>query len=124
MSSSQIPVRPKVSSFARDLATRVQHKKRILLSGPVRPDEDSVGACLALARGIRFISSAHVDVAGDLLHGFSWLPETENAVPDAEVTPDYDMVIILDGDKTRLVRTVDDAFAAAQTKGIDTMTRS
>jgi len=118
MSSSQIPVRPKVSSFARDLADRVQHKKRILLSGPVRPDEDSVGACLALARGIRFISSAHVDVAGDLLHEFSWLPETDTAVPDAEVTSDYDMVIVLDGDKTRLVRNVDNAFAAAQTKGI------
>ena len=41
--------------------------RRVLLTGPMYPDGDSIGACLALARGIRHCwPDTHVDVAGDI----------------------------------------------------------
>lgn len=89
---------------------------RILLSGPIDPDGDSIGACLGLAMLIRCFSTARVEVAGQAAYRYAWLPGAEEMVPDPAIQPDYDVVIIMDGDKRRLVATVERAFQEAPCK--------
>jgi phosphoesterase RecJ-like protein len=90
----------------------------ILLTGPKGPDGDSIGACLALARGMSRLTDATVDVAGVANYRYDWMPGADTLLSDEDVGKDYDLVVVLDGDRTRLTPGVDKAFKAAKVRGI------
>lgn len=103
------------------LRTACASAHRILLTGPVYPDGDSIGACLALAQGIRACwPNVTVDVVGDIAFRYAWMPGADAILKDEslQTTTPYDLAIVLDGDRSRLVPTVAAAFDAAQTKAI------
>jgi bifunctional oligoribonuclease and PAP phosphatase NrnA len=69
---------------------------------------------LALARGIaRIAPRSKVEVAGVVGFRYDWLPDAAAMVPDNRVAGTYDLVIVLDGDRKRLVSEVDRAFKGA-----------
>lgn len=90
---------------------------RVLLTGPTAPDGDSIGACLALQRVLE-APGREVDVAGDPGFRYRFLPGAAHMVPDDAVTPGYEAVVVLDGDRHRLTRPVARAFDAAAVRGI------
>lgn len=90
----------------------------ILLTGPEDPDGDSIGACLALAAVIHTLGEHRVDVAGIPGFRYDWLQGAAQMVPDAEVRPGYDLVIVLDGNRERLPAPVRRAFDAAPCRGL------
>lgn len=92
--------------------------RRILLTGPVDPDGDSLGACLALARGLRQLVDAEVVVAGTPSFRYAWMPGASNMTPDAEISGPFDLAIVLDGDQRRLVPAVAAAYQAAGQRAI------
>lgn len=92
--------------------------RRVLLTGPVDPDGDSIGACLALARGVAAISAARVEVAGTPSFRYAWMPGAEDMVPDEQIAGPYDVAIVLDGDRRRLPAPVKLAFEAATVRGL------
>ena len=96
----------------------IQSAQNVLLTGPIGPDGDSIGACLALALGIAHISDTPVTVAGRVSHRYARLPGASTMVPDEEIRPDFDVVMVLDGDRHRLEPNVDLAFGAASVRGI------
>lgn len=104
-----------VACFADSLGRALRAAQRVLLTGPIDPDGDSIGACLALARGLRRrYPSLTVHVAGDPGYRYAWLAGAEGMLPDDAVTPDYDLVVVMDGDRHRLEPPVAGAFAAAR----------
>jgi phosphoesterase RecJ-like protein len=94
----------------------VETASRVLLTGPVGPDGDSIGACLALARGIAHICATPVDVAGAISYRYSQLPGADEVLSDETVRPVYDVVVILDGDRHRLEPEVEKAWKSAQVR--------
>lgn len=118
MSSPPLPIRPTVQAGATALLDAARAARAILLTGPTAPDGDSIGACLALAHGLRRVCSAHVAVAGELSYRYEWMPGAGAMVHDDAVTADYDVVVVLDGDAGRLSPPVEAAFQAARVKGI------
>ncbi len=100
-----------------DLATR---SERVLLTGPVDPDGDSIGACLALAAAIRRVAGhpVQVDVAGEPGFRYAWLSDARTMVPDDAIRGRYDLVIVADGDRHRLAPAVDRAFQAARWRAV------
>ena len=100
------------------LKTHCLEANRILLSGPSSPDGDSVGACLALCALLEQLGCTQVDVAGDLSFRYSWLPNAARCIGNHEISTQYEMVIILDGDRHRLTQSVHDAFHHATTTAI------
>ncbi len=92
--------------------------RRVLLTGPMFPDGDSIGACLALARGLRHLHSTQVEVAGAVPHRYTWMPGADTIIPDDQVCGPYDLIVVLDGDRTRLEPPVARAFAGAAMRGI------
>lgn len=106
---------PKTSWIAlRDALLGAQ---RILLTGPVAPDGDSLGACLALQRVLQR-DGAQVDVAGRPGYRYDFLPGSDAILADRDVQPVYDAVVVLDGDRHRLTKPVLAAFQAAALRGI------
>ncbi len=103
---------------AEQLRIRALAARRVLLTGPVDPDGDSIGAALALARGLRALGVAQVDVAGEVAFRYTWMPGVDAMIPDRQIAADYDMVVVLDGDRRRLEPPVAAAFAAAEVRGI------
>ncbi|TNE89541.1 MAG: bifunctional oligoribonuclease/PAP phosphatase NrnA [Deltaproteobacteria bacterium] len=91
--------------------------RRVLLSGPVGPDGDSLGACLALQHWLRTLGG-DADVAAVLPQRYAFLPNAEGIVPDSRVEPGYDAVVVLDGDRHRLAPQVEAAFEAAEVRAI------
>ena len=89
----------------------------VLLTGPVSPDGDSLGACLALQR-VLLAAGFEVDVAGVVPWRYAWLPDAGRMVPDAQLHRAYGAVVILDGDRHRLTPQVAERFAAASLRGI------
>jgi len=89
----------------------------VLLTGPVSPDGDSLGACLALKR-VLAQHGVHATVCGDASYRYRALPGIEEVVPDATIGPSWSTVVILDGDRHRLTPPVRAAFADASVKGI------
>ena len=96
----------------------VQTANSVLLTGPIGPDGDSIGACLALALGIAHICDTPVTVAGRVAHRYASLPGVSSMVPDERIQPGFDVVLVLDGDRHRLEPQVEQAYAAAQLRGI------
>lgn len=91
---------------------------RVLLTGPMDPDGDSLGACLALARGVTKITGAEVHVAGTPAFRYRWMPGASAMVPDDQVQGPYDLAVVLDGDRRRLQATVERAYDAARVHAI------
>jgi phosphoesterase RecJ-like protein len=87
------------------------------LTGPVAPDGDSIGACLALQRILKR-RGVDVDVAGTPSYRYDWMPAATSMIPDEQIEPIYDGVVVLDGDRHRLTLQVREAFAAAKLQGI------
>lgn len=106
------------SQVAGPLLDAARGAGSVLLTGPVAPDGDSIGACLALARGLRAMGVGRVDVAGVVSYRYAWMPGADGMIPDAGIEPGYDLVIVLDGDARRLEAPVAAAFQAARTRAI------
>ncbi len=104
--------------FAAALLTAVRSSRRVLLTGPEGPDGDSIGACLALQRVFAALApEVHVDVAGDPGFRYAWMAGASAMVADADVGQ-YDGVVVLDGDRTRLAPSVLRAFVSAGWTGL------
>ena len=106
------------TAFARALAAQVRPGQRVLLTGPVDPDGDSIGACLALQVGLAHVTGSDVTVAGEPGPRYAWLPNAHAMVADAALTGRWDMVIVLDGDRNRLESGAEAAFRAAGVRAI------
>ncbi len=89
----------------------------MLLTGPVRPDGDSVGACLALAR-VLSARGGHVAVAGDPGPRLGVLPGANAMLPDDALGGPWPTVVVLDGDRHRLMPGVQRAWESARTRGV------
>lgn len=94
-----------------ELALKAQY---ILLSGPKGLDGDSIGACLALKALLQQQGCHNIDIAGTLSFRYSWLPDASSCIPDCDIESQYDLVVILDGDRHRLTPTVQKAFEKAR----------
>ena len=104
--------------FGEALLSACRAADRILLTGPMHPDGDSIGACLALARGLRAVCSTPVDIAGDIPFRYVWMDGADDILPDAQIAPRYDLAVVLDGDRTRLEPPVQAAYDRAAVKVI------
>lgn len=103
---------------ARDaLLDALSNVSRVLLTGPVEPDGDSIGACLALQR-VLATRGIRAEVAGEPSYRYAWMPGADAMLADDRVGAGWDAVVVLDGDRHRLTPRVADAFAAAPVRGI------
>jgi len=90
----------------------------LLLTGPVKPDGDSIGACLALREAL-IQRGVNVHVTGAIVDRYAWMPDADAFLTDAAVrSQHFDCVVILDGDKDRLLPGAAHAFSNASVKGI------
>jgi len=83
--------------------------QRILLTGPVRPDADSIGACLAL-REVLMRWGKDAIVAGDIAFRYQNLPGAADIVRDEDVRGPFDAVVVIDGDRHRLTPPIENLF--------------
>ena len=105
-------------TLANELLQHVRSGDRVLLTGPVDPDGDSIGACLALQIGLEHMTGASVFVAGSPGRRYSWLPRAAQMVSNESLQGNWRLVVVLDGDRWRLAPQVDDAFKSAKLRGI------
>ena len=106
---------PGVAAFADALGGFMARARRVLLTGPIDPDGDSIGACLALQVGLRHrFPGVTVHVAGTPGYRYDWLQGADEMVPDDEIGPDYDLVVVMDGDRHRLEPPIDAAFRSTK----------
>jgi phosphoesterase RecJ-like protein len=105
-------ITPQVDALRDALASA----RSILLTGPRAPDGDSIGATLALGRAAAVLGEAEITVAGKANFRYNWMPGASELVLPDQVKPIYDVVIVMDGDKTRLDKEVEVAFKAAEVK--------
>jgi phosphoesterase RecJ-like protein len=90
----------------------------ILLTGPVEPDGDSIGACLAFAGVLRrLLPGIPVAIAGEPSYRYAWLEGADTMIPDGDVGA-FDAVVVLDGDRHRLCPKATAAFESARIRGI------
>lgn len=99
------------------LIEALQACQRVLLTGPAEPDGDSLGACLALQR-ILTARGVHTTVTGEVPSRYAWMPGAADFVGEDAIEPNFDAVVVLDGDRHRLPPRASDAFSAARVKGI------
>ena len=92
----------------------IKSASSVLFTGPMDPDGDSLGACLALARAASGFSDATLHVAGEANYRYDWMPESETLLDDDGLRDHYDLVVVMDGDRKRLTRRVTELFAAAE----------
>ena len=95
------------------LRSALEAASTILLTGPADPDGDSFGACMALARATSSFSDATIHVAGKANYRYDWLPGADELRTDATLLDAYDLVVVMDGDRTRLTTGVTKRFSAA-----------
>ena len=103
-------------SSAEKLRSFIEESRRVLLTGPAGADGDSIGATLALARGVRALGVEEVFVAADVPKRYRWMSDAREILPNATVPSDFDLVIVMDGDRHRLAPQVLTAFANARYK--------
>ncbi len=89
----------------------------ILVTGPIGPDGDSMGGCLALQRVLR-ARGRDVDVAAHVPWRYRWLPGADAVVPDNQLRREYPTAIVVDGDRHRLTPDVDARYRAATVQAI------
>lgn len=84
--------------------------KTILLTGPIFPDGDSIGACLALRELLTNKTIAQIDLTGKITFHYQWMHNIELFKPDTHLQDSYDIAIILDGDRNRLPVEITEIF--------------
>lgn len=90
---------------------------RILLTGPIGPDGDSLGACLAVLRALE-VRGIACDVAAHVPWRYRWMPGIERVLPDDGLAGEYPVVVVLDGDRHRLTPEVVPRYEAASVQAI------
>ncbi len=106
-----------VMNAAESLRGLVEKAQRVLLTGPDDVDGDSLGSSLALARVLRAQFGVEVEVAGEAGPRYAWMPGANENLGDNELG-DYDLVVVLDGDRHRLPEGAARAFAKAGARAI------
>ena len=101
------------SESVEALRQTLETAQSVLFTGPVDPDGDSFGACMALARAATSFSSATMHVTGQANYRYNWLPGADTLLSDSQLLDDYDVVVVMDGDRTRLTPGVEQRFHAA-----------
>ncbi len=101
------------------LYSAIQGAGSILFTGPMDPDGDSIGACLALCRAAEGFSKATLHVAGEANYRYAWMPHANTLLSDSQLLAHYDLVVVMDGDRTRLTKTVTALFESAETTALD-----
>ena len=94
-----------------DLCTRAE---TILLTGPIFPDGDSIGACLALQELLSHKTNAQVDLTGKITFHYQWMKNIASFKADQNLQEAYDIAIVLDGDRNRLPLEVTPVFRASK----------
>jgi len=92
----------------------------VLLTGPVGADGDSLGASLALER-VLSDAGVSVHVTGQVGERYAFLPRAERLLTDEQVatraqTEPWHTVVVLDGDRQRLLPGVERAWHAATSR--------
>ncbi len=100
------------------LRQAIENAQSILFTGPVDPDGDSFGACMALARAAASFSTATMHVTGKANYRYNWLPGADQLMTDAELLASYDVVVVMDGDRTRLTPGVQKCFKNSPTTAL------
>ena len=100
------------------LYTAIKGAGSILFTGPMDPDGDSIGASLALCRAAKGFSKGTLHVAGEANYRYAWMPQADTLLTDNQLLPHYDLVVVMDGDRTRLTKTVTALFEAAETTAL------
>jgi phosphoesterase RecJ-like protein len=103
-----------ITPAIQELRKTLEGARSVLLTGPKDPDGDSIGACMALGRAVQALGSARVTIAGIANYRYDWMPGANAMVSDSDIRPEYDVVVVMDGDKTRLTPAVEAAFLAAE----------
>lgn len=91
--------------------------RRVLLTGPVGPDGDSLGACLALGWWLRG-RGVDVTLVGHVPRRYRGLVPDGAFVADDALDGVFDAVVVLDGDRHRLPGPVAARFAGAAVRGV------
>jgi phosphoesterase RecJ-like protein len=91
--------------------------RRVLLTGPVGPDGDSLGACLAFGWWLRG-DGVDVTLAGRVPRRYRGLVPDGAFVDDGALAGGFDAVVVLDGDRHRLTPPVHAAFEAAAVRAV------
>jgi bifunctional oligoribonuclease and PAP phosphatase NrnA len=101
-------------ALSQQLRTILENAGSVLFTGPSAPDGDSIGACLALAQATATFSEATLHVGGEANFRYDWMPGAETLHSDAELQTHYDVVVVMDGDRTRLTPIVTALFQGAK----------
>lgn len=101
----------------RALVDAVAGGARVLVTGPVAPDGDSIGAAFALARILRE-RGVEVVVGGTAPRRYQYLAAVAEMVPDERIAGPFAAVVIVDGDRHRLEPNVGRCFADAPIRAI------
>ena len=104
--------------FFNQLYEAAKNAQKVLITGPKFPDGDSIGACLALAFAIERISSAEVEIFGELSFRYRWLPKADAFLKNQLVSENYDLAVVLDGDRHRLPPEIHSPYHSAQIKAV------
>lgn len=86
----------------------------ILLTGPIFPDGDSIGSCLALQEILRQKTNAQIDLSGKITFHYRWMSNFELFKPDVGLRNSYDVAIVLDGDRNRLPSEINPIFNSSK----------
>lgn len=90
----------------------------VLLTGPIGPDGDSLGGCLALQRVLSRLG-VRSTVSGEAGYRYAWMPGADRLLSDDEVARSpWDAVVVVDGDRHRLPKAASRAFERASVRGI------
>ena len=104
-------------SAASVVSALLAERGPVLLTGPVSPDGDSLGACLALQR-VLAQHGVTATVGGSPSYRYRSLPGIDHVVDDDAIGTDWAMVVVLDGDRHRLTEPVKRAFEVAPARAI------
>jgi phosphoesterase RecJ-like protein len=101
------------STLSQELLNICVSAQHILLTGPVGPDGDSIGACIALQHLLRQHTSAQIDITGKIDFQYKWMSGVDSWKDDLHFDTAYDLVIVVDGDCFRLPPVVKELFDRA-----------